>query len=301
MPNPPAKLHYEAALILESFDKVDLMIKELNQYFQQKPRDFKANMLLSGVYITRKMPEEAIWLLRRVSGNIEDHARWNQGMAEAYFLMGDYQQSMYHMRKVLEERSLDPKIHFNMGQIYFQRNNYEKALEHFGLALRMEPDNTDILYYLGTISREKEDFSRARYYYEKLLESDSGHVTALTNMGVLAIRRGDTASAESYYLKALASDSTDPTANSNLGGIYMSTGRKVRAEKHFKLLMLRQPDNFQAHLGLALICLDNPERWTEALERLRTAAQLSPEKAEYLEQTFIIPLQKKLDSRASVP
>jgi len=300
LPNPPAKLHYDAALIYQSLHKNDLMIQELKQYSQLEPRDFKANLLLASELLKQNMPKEAIKRLRQISGNIEDHAIWNFGMAEACYLLGDYDRCMYYLNQVLKKQSLNPRSHFNLGFIYYsQKKDLEKAIKHLELALRIEPENTNYLNYIATICRTENKNDKARYYYERLLGINPKHVSALKNMGTLLIIQGDTSGAENYYHQALAIDSTESTSNNNLGKLYLETGRKDRAEKHFKILVGVNPEDFQSHLALGLIYMDYPERWSEALEEFRTAARLSPEKAKQLEREYIIPLQNRLAARTA--
>jgi len=301
MANAPAKLHYQVALIYHYLEDNDSCIQKLEQYLELEPDDFQANSLLSGIYLDRNMPGEAVRLLQRAPENIADQIPWHHSLASAYYMMGNIERAIYHLEAILKEKSFEAKAHAKLGLIYYNGRNFREAANHFELALISNSHDTELLYKLGWINQLTGNIDKAGYYYEKLLEMKSEEVGTLSNMGVLAIQRGDTARAESLFLQALAMDSADLAVNTNLGNLYQTTGRKFRAEKHFKIVAAADSANFQAHLNLANFYFDNPERWPEALEEFRIAAGLIPDQADYIEQTYIIPLQKKMDSLRKGP
>ncbi|MBN2289001.1 MAG: tetratricopeptide repeat protein [Candidatus Glassbacteria bacterium] len=298
-PGHPASLHYEAALAYEALNDVIPMLDELKRCLELKPRDFKATILLSDALLRLNRPKESIALLERLSGNIEDPESWNRRMASAHYQLGNHLRAVYYLNEVLKVKSLDPETHAILGQIYYVQRNYQKAIEHLKLTLYINQDDVDILHRIGSIDRETGNIPEARRYFEKVLELEPGHPETLTDLGMLAQQEGDTGGAESFYLRALAADSTQVVASGKLARVYLESGRKDLAEKYYQAVLATEPDDFQAHLGLAAVCLDDSSRWPEALELLRTAARLDPEKAEYLENNFLIPLQRKIADQAN--
>ncbi|HUU26938.1 MAG TPA: tetratricopeptide repeat protein [archaeon] len=295
-PNPPAGLHFEAAVIYEVLGSNELMILELEKYLEENPGDYIGNMLLAKKYLTRNKPEEAIKLLRRISDNIENRSDWNYNMASAYYQLGDIARAIYYFEEITRAEKYDPEANLKLGQLYYIKKDYRKAAEHLELILLVRPDDKEALHVLGRLNQDLNNIDQAKYYYEKLLRIDPEQVRVLLNLGLLCIQEGDTARAEKYYLQALKVDSTDTAANANLGQIYMFTHRADLAEKLFRIVVSKEPENSQAHLSLALIYNHYPERWPEALAEFRIAARLIPADSEFIKREFIVPLQNRLAS-----
>jgi adenylate cyclase len=85
-----------------------------------------------------------------------------EGLAELYTSIGEFEKAMYHTQSILTLNPLSPNHYYTKGNIYYLAKNYEKAIEimakglqidsHFALAIEMIP-----LCYIHLKNYEKLD------------------------------------------------------------------------------------------------------------------------------------------------
>lgn len=78
---------------------------------------------------------------------------------------------------------------------------------------------------------------------------------AYYNLATRLLQQGDTARAKEWLLKALAIDPMNPEANGNLGVIHEQEKRFQEAKKCYLRILERYPDDVQAHLHMADLCV----------------------------------------------
>lgn len=106
--------------------------------------------------------------------------------------------------------------------------------------------------------------------------ANSDQPAAHLNLGVLAERRGDSKTAEEEYRTALRLGPRFVPALNNLAMLIHTQGKQPEAEELFRRILAIQPDFAAAHYSLGLLLAENPEKLSEAVTELETAARLDP-------------------------
>jgi len=106
--------------------------------------------------------------------------------------------------------------------------------------------------------------------------ANSDQPAAHLNLGVLAERRGDPETAEAEYRAALRLGPRFVPALNNLAMLMHTQGKQPEAEELFRKILEIQPDFAAAHYSLGLLLAENPEKLSEAIIELETAARLDP-------------------------
>ncbi|MBE0665151.1 MAG: tetratricopeptide repeat protein, partial [Candidatus Aminicenantes bacterium] len=75
------------------------------------------------------------------------------------------------------------------------------------------------------------------------------------NLATKLLKEGDTERAKGWLLKASELDPLNPEVNGNLGVIYEQEKQAQEAKKCYLRILERYPDDVQAHLHLADLCL----------------------------------------------
>lgn len=107
-------------------------------------------------------------------------------------------------------------------------------------------------------------------------EANLDQPAAHLNLAVLHERRGDSASAEGEYRTALRLDPGFVPAMNNLAMLEHSLGNPAEAEQLFRRIIAQQPDFAAGHYSLGLLLAEQPDRLSEAVDQMETAAHLDP-------------------------
>lgn len=89
-----------------------------------------------------------------------------EGLAELYTAIGDFDKAMYHTRNILALNPLSPNHYYTKGVIHFLTRDYRQALESMEAALRVDPnfsfaiELTLLCYILLKELAQFEDFLR---------------------------------------------------------------------------------------------------------------------------------------------
>ena len=128
---------------------------------------------------------------------------------------------------------------------------------------------------------EAADLEKALAEYVASQQVDADRAEAHLNLGALHAERGELAEAEKEYRQALAITPALGGAYANLADVYRLQGRDAEAEAILRQGLRAAPKDPGLHhaLGLALV---RRKRLPEALEELRQAAVLPPERARYV-------------------
>jgi len=128
-------------------------------------------------------------------------------------------------------------------------------------------------------SPDREAFARAAEEFASAQRLNADRPEARTTLGNFATRQGHLDEAEAEYRAALRLDPFFSAAAVNLADLYRGQGRDADGERVLREAIAKSSQDASLHhaLGLALVRLQSDA----ALEQLRRAAQLDPERARY--------------------
>lgn len=127
---------------------------------------------------------------------------------------------------------------------------------------------------------DREVFSQAAVEFIAAQRLNADRPEARTALGNFAMRQGNVGEAEAEYRAALRLDPLFSAAAVNLADLYRSRGRDGDGERVLREAIVKSPQDASLHhaLGLTLVRTRQPDG---ALEELRRAAELDPERARY--------------------
>lgn len=292
-----AESFYEKAAIYQWTGMPNRASLELVRYLELRPGEFDASLRIAEYSLNNDLPDKAVEYLRRVDDIEKDPKIWYYNLGLAYLRLGKTEMANSSFRQALESRTrhsapllIDADIHYRMERL-------EEAAGLYARVLRGHRSDETAYQMLGLINHRLGKTGTAKYYYGKLLDLTPGHFETLYNLGLLESEQGNPVPAEEYFTRALEIDPGNPAVNFQLGQLHAKSGRSGPAEKHFRIVLEENPDDVQAHLALADLFLEDPDRHAEALEHFIILARLDPGQAEYIEQNFIRPLREELSRK----
>ncbi|MBN2290372.1 MAG: tetratricopeptide repeat protein, partial [Candidatus Glassbacteria bacterium] len=197
-------------------------------------------------------------------------------------------------QSALESRSLHSSPVLIDADLYYRMGELEKAAREYELVLRTHRSDEVACQMLGIINHRLGKPAAAKNFYLRYLEMNPRHFETVYNLALLESEEGNTGAAEKYFNRAIELDSTSAAANFQLARLLRQSGETGRAVEHLKLVLETNPDDVQAHEALAELFFQDSAHHAEALKHFQILARLQPERADYLESTYIRPLQAEL-------
>ncbi|MFT7462430.1 MAG: spermidine synthase [Pseudohongiellaceae bacterium] len=288
----------------------------LRQALEINPESLLATRLLAYGLSQSGSAAEAIRLYERavVLDGTDLVLRLNLGMG--LLGVGRFQQAVEHLTMATErEANLSDTTDtlVGLGAALVETGRVAEALLRFEQATALLPDHVDAQLNRAVCLSSLGDDDGAIAAYRTVISIAADRADAHYNLGTLLSRQGQREAAIVSLKQALALQPQMPGAHVNLGNALSSLGRPEEALEHFAQAADQAPDLFEARFngavlaarlgrtsqaeqwlreGLALApgfsgvplqlgrVLYNSGRFEEALERFRSAYELSPESIE---------------------
>lgn len=125
-------------------------------------------------------------------------------LAEAYSLVGKYEESLYYLEKVLESSPND-RVFLKIAENSFQNADYNRAEQFYIKALESSQDELlvkDVLFQLGTLYYNLKNFVQAEKVLSQYLEIDYNNRDAHFMLGESYFYMGDLSSARKEWRRA---------------------------------------------------------------------------------------------------
>lgn len=143
-PDQP-ELLYDAAMVAEKLDKLDVAESRLTQLIAVSPENAQALNALGYTLVDRtQRTNEGLALIERALKLSPDDPFILDSMGWAYFRMGKYDDAETYLRRALAERG-DPEIAAHLGEVLWARGERVRAQEVWQSQLRANPENPVLL------------------------------------------------------------------------------------------------------------------------------------------------------------
>lgn len=164
--------------------------------------------------------------------------------------------------------------HVLLGMAQLESGQTPAAVEQMQAALTLEPNNHQAWQGLGSAYVQQGKLTEAAAAYEKALSIEESAL-AHEQLALIDVQLGDTEQAITHYQRAAALDPSQVRFQVRLGGLYASQGRLADAETAFRAALATNPDNADAHAGLANTAYRQC-RIDLAVQSMSQAAALAP-------------------------
>ena len=169
-------------------------------------------------------------------------------------------------------------VQFLRGLLYFKQNKNEAALAAFDKAIAADGRFAEAQYYRGRILDRQGRQDQAIAAYKQTLRTDPTFAPASFDLGVAYYNKGEYANAIDAYQQSAKVDNTNPQTHANLASSYRQLGRYGEANAEYKTasIGMRTPELY-SEWGYSL---GQTGAWDESVDKLDTAAEMSPTAAD---------------------
>ena len=165
-----------------------------------------------------------------------------------------------------------------LGAEYSYRENYDKAIDCITHATTLDPQFNTAWDYLGKLHAIKGDYNSAQTAFQNALQYtwfDGDRMKIYNDFGDAFSHPGHFDQAIAEFDNSLAISPDQPEVQVRLGNCYLQTQSPELAAAAFQSALDLQPDNSDAHLGLATI-RQGQNLDSEALVQYRLALASNP-------------------------
>lgn len=167
-----------------------------------------------------------------------------------------------------------------------QSKKFQKALTYLERALELDPEDVETHYYLGVTYTNLEEWEPAIEHLLKVLRSPltfvhNRHVLLL--LGYIYIRKEDFLTALGYLERVLEKEPENSQALGQAAYCHYCMGDLKKAAELYRKLCQVEPEDYNAHNGLAYVLAELEEDLDTALEEAQKAWKLAPERASVLD------------------
>jgi tetratricopeptide (TPR) repeat protein len=206
------------------------------------------------------------------------HVNWGVALAQ----LGELQESLSKFERATQLAPQRASAWINWGVALAKLGRLNEAIDKFEKASQLEPDRGSIYMLWGAALVELGDMDKAHTHYLKAISINPKHPEPWINWGVALARQGDYDPAIERFKKALTLKPSQGQVYFLLGAVLAESGQFLAAIEQFEWALKCQPRHDEAlyFWAMALFRLGDQET-PKALEKIRQALQLNPDRADY--------------------
>ena len=171
--------------------------------------------------------------------------------AEAFESQGQLDKAEAQYKKILEQNSKHPGIHYRLGRLLLAKSPADEsgAKKEFEEELKNDPENAAAEFMLGETARQAGQWKEAIQRFSRVVKMDESFAEAYLALGMSLNSSGEFPRAIAplqEYVKLLPGD---PAGHYQLATAYARTGRKLEADHEMALqreAMAKNPQSGQA-------------------------------------------------------
>ncbi|MCE5243746.1 MAG: tetratricopeptide repeat protein [Syntrophobacteraceae bacterium] len=198
-------------------------------------------------------------------------------MGEKFLAGGELVQALKFLSQAELREPNNPSVQYYLGLAYDQRGSQAEAYDHYQKALTAKPDYAEASNALGSLYARQGKYDLAMDSFRKALSNPmySTPFYAQFNIGRVYEMKGDKDMALQQYREAVHLFPSYSLAYYRMGLILESFKRGDEARQAYKMAILSNPDNVEAHLRFGVMSYTAGEL-ENALYSLSRVVKLAP-------------------------
>jgi tetratricopeptide (TPR) repeat protein len=219
--------------------------------------------------------------------NYEKALQINPALTELYTPLGllllnsgEIAKAESYVQKAEQASLNDAQTYYLRGLLFYKQNKNNEALAAFQKFVALDPNNVSAHFYQALVFDRLNQNQASIAAYQKTVEIQPTLVPAWFDLGVAYYNAEEYEKAADAYRKALALDPENAEARANLASAYRQMERYAEANGEYKIAAqkIKNDPDFFSEWGF---CLGKVNEWSKAIERLRTAQDLSSDAIDY--------------------
>jgi tetratricopeptide (TPR) repeat protein len=209
-------------------------------------------------------------------------------LAQAQIALGELDRAEATLRGSLQLTAPNADTHCLLGYISERRLILPDALQQYRECNRLEPDSPEPLISLARVRTRMGDTAAATARVREALALDAGAVGAHYILGQIAAAAGQPQRAIDEYLAEIDNDPDNVDAHFGLAMLYGDADRRAEERRHLEAILSVQPQHPLAALFLADLLLQSGQELERAVDLVTAAVQEPLERQDLAAGYFIL-------------
>lgn len=164
---------------------------------------------------------------------------------------GDAERAKALYEQVLEKDPEHAGAWLNLGAVFRKDGQIDRALEALRRADRLAPDHPGVRFNLGNALADDGALDDAAMAFRDVIRLDPGFIDAFNNLGDVLTRSGNITAAIEVFTQGLAGAPEHPGLRANLGNALLKAGDSTGARSHLEHAHRLVPDDLLISRNLA--------------------------------------------------
>ena len=207
------------------------------------------------------------------------------------------QEDIAGVRKMLEIRPDNPRLHAELAACYLDAGRITDAIAALSTSVHLDPTYARH-YDLGKVLLNQKQLDEAGDQFNEAVRLKPDFPEGLNDLGVVRHLQGRLDEAVGWYRRALQVDPAYADARYNIGRALASQGKREEAIEQYRGVVQIRPGDADAHSGLASL-LASQDQLDEAIAHYREALRIQPDlPGALIDLAWILATSDRLDVRA---
>jgi tetratricopeptide (TPR) repeat protein len=245
-----------------------------------QPRHVEALHLLGVVAHQQGDHARAVLLIGSAVSGDPNNAIYHANLAEAYRMLGQFDQAVASCRVALRLRPHYPEVANNLGLALLGQGKTNEAIGQLAEALRLKPDFAMACNNLGNALRQCGDLQEAEAHFRSAVAMDPGLAEAHSNLGQLLLERHRPHESLESLRVAVRLRPDLAEAHNNLGNALREAGCLAEARQCYGEALRLKPELAMTYNNIGQ-ALHEENALDQALTWYERALQIDPDSARF--------------------
>lgn len=234
------------------------------------------------VYLQLRQLPEAVNDAKRAIAIDSTKSRNYLTLADVYFAQNNTRMAKELLEKVTKKFPQDTECLLKLAELYYLVQKYQESIEFVNKALKVNENIAKAYYIKGSIYRESGDTTRAISSLQTAIDQDPQMANAYNDLGVIYAARKNPIAMQ-YYENAIQVDPARSDVKYARAKLLQDMGKIDEAIKEYEALLKSDAGCFKCCYNIGALQLEIKKEPKKALEQFSSAIKLKPD---YIEAYF---------------
>jgi arylsulfatase A-like enzyme/Tfp pilus assembly protein PilF len=248
----------------------------------------EAYFSLGNIYFRMRKFREAITYFQQALDRKPDDSFSVINIANSYLALRQSGEAEKFLLAYLKKGLEDSQLFFVLGGVFLNQKKYERAVSAYQECLLKNPESASAHNALAAVYYLLDDLDKAESHIQEALRLNPELASIHFNLAQIQEKRNLLSEAEASYKKELELTPSHFKACFNLARLYRQAGDETREEEYLNKGLAVAPEFPLNYLYLARLRLNRNQDYRGAVELVRKAIDLRPDRSDLALAYFLL-------------
>ena len=226
-----AKAHNNLAVALRHEGKIDEALSNLQDAIRIDPGFAEAHNNLGSTFIAKGEIDEAILHFNAAISINPDFAKAHYNLGSAYGLQGKFDDAIHEFREALrlQPNLVQAREKLEQVQTLAAKRNIDNSMAHIRNLIEADPNDPVLYFKLGNLYNDRGKLDEAIGSYRRALSLKPDYIQAMNGLAIVHAKKGEYGEAIELFKKIIVHDRDNPAPYYNIACTYAKENNKKEA------------------------------------------------------------------------